>query len=315
MPLTRLAFPEIWDSTMLEDLHDCPRKFFWEWIWRIRPAGTSVHLETGAAFARGLELARHAYFAEGRDEELAVRLGLLELLRVYPFEDGSPNKKPLNKVAEAFVGYFDRWPMSSDYLVPVDYYGRKGIEFSFAVPLPILHPVSGNPLTICGRADMIASYKDGVFIEDDKTQSQLGATWPAKWKMRGQFQCYTWAARQYGYQVDGAIVRGIRITENIDFAEAIVYEPVWKTNRWYSQTLDDIRRALVMWEDSAQAWQAGIGYEPYDSFPLAMNDACNSYGGCGFLDLCDQPNPLKWIDERYQDQGWNPLTRKDEPLV
>ena len=40
---------------------------------------------------------------------------------------------------------------------------------------------------------MIVELNNGLFIEDDKTASQLGSKWANQWEMRSQFSGYTWA--------------------------------------------------------------------------------------------------------------------------
>ena len=68
-----------------------------------------------------------------------------------------------------------------------------------------------------GRALRFGQMGEGLYIEDDKTTSQLGSSWGAQWDMRSQFTGYAWAARQSGLPIAGIIVRGISILKTKKF--------------------------------------------------------------------------------------------------
>jgi len=292
-------FPPVIDSTILAAFRSCPRKAFMQYIQHWKPKNESVHLIAGGAFASGLEAARTAYFIEGRDSEEAIQLGHLALLKHYgTFEPPEGSAKTLERMAGALQFYFERYPMESDYVVPAKFANRTGIEFSFAVPLPINHPQTGLPLIFAGRADMIADFAGGLYLEDDKTTSQLGASWARQWDLRSQFTAYTWAARQHGIPVVGTIVRGVSILKTkYDTAEAITMRADWEVDRWYEQMLRDVTRMLKCWEESY--------------FDFSLDTACTEYGGCIFQSTCKNKVPEDILELYFQQKVWDPVGRQE----
>lgn len=140
--------------------------------------------------------------------------------------------------------------------------------------------------------------RDGVlFVEDDKTASQLGSQWLRNWTLDSQFTGYCWAARDFGYPVAGAIIRGVSILKNgYGHAQAITYRPDWQIERWLASTEHLVRLMIAYWEQ---------GF-----FPLALDKhSCNSYGGCGFSQLCESPNPESWVELNYEPRIWDPLQK------
>ena len=70
----------------------------------------------------------------------------------------------------------------------------------------------------------------------------------------------------------------------------------WQIDRWLASTEHTVRLMIAYWEQ---------GF-----FPLALDKhSCNSYGGCGFSQLCESPNPESWIELNYEPRVWNPLAK------
>jgi len=300
----RPAFPEALDNTILNAFRSCPkacqRTYFDHW----KPKELSVHLHAGAAFARGLEVARKSFYDEGKDEDTAMAAGLTALLESYgDFDCPADSAKSAVRMAQAFEYYLaDEWSFTRDTAHPAEMpSGRHAIEFSFAEPLPIAHPETGNPLIYTGRADMIVRLNGGLWVEDDKTTKALGNKWANQWEMRSQFSGYTWAARNHGWAVDGVLVRGVAILKTeFKRAQHITYRPEWEVDRWLEQTLRDIKRMIT-------AWQTGY-------FDFNMGEACGEYGGCEYLTICKRPNPDEWMDAYFARRKWDPLTRMEIQL-
>src|SRR3990172_3080600 len=230
------------------------------YISQWKPKGLSIHLHAGASFAKGLEVARRAFYEEGKAPDTAIAEGLGALLTAYGnFECPPDSAKSAERMAGAYGFYFENYPLNHEDCVPVDLPGgKRGIEFSFAHPIPLNHPTTGNPLVYCGRMDMLAIFAGGVFIEDDKTTSSLGATWSRQWDLRSQFTGYAWGCREAGIRADGVLVRGVSILKTkYDTQQAISYRPEWQVDRWYSETL--------LWiEDMIRCYQTGVWRHNFD---------------------------------------------------
>lgn len=327
----RPMFPHTVDSTMLAAFRSCPQKFFRSYIEHWKPQIDSVHLVAGGAFARGIEVARKAYFegiqvtgtadnvfqdatatykrvvtwqeealgdALRGDSSAAQQLGLQACMLHYgDFESPADSAKSLERTAGALEFYFANYPFGADGTNPVKFAsGRRGIEFSFAEPLPFMHPVTGQPILYTGRADMVAEFAGGIYVFDEKTTSQLGATWPRQWELRSQFTGYVWAAQQAGINTNGAVVRGVSILKTkYDTAQAITYRSPYEVERWLKQVQADLRRMQQCWES---------GWWDYD-----LDHACAEYGGCQFQRVCKSEHPESWLPMQFEKRVWDPLAR------
>ncbi len=311
-------FPEAIDSTMLLAYKDCPWKFWLSYCLRRKPRGESIHLVAGGAFAAGIEAARKRWYDDGlRDQDLCLFAGLQALYSHHTIPDEQiPDQhisKSAHRVAEALVMYCDRWPFATDALQPLKFAGaagtvRSGIEFTFAIPLQIAHPDTGNPLLYAGRCDMLAQYGErGNWGVDEKTSKSLGAQWAGGFRLRGQFLGYAWAAREHGVPLSGLLVRGIGfLAGETRFEEALVYTPAYKIDRWYEETLEYIIEMI----DCYKAQQSGHSL----GFKHNNGSACASYGGCAFTEPCDMRDGSRMLAEEYDENTWTPL-RKLEAKV
>lgn len=326
----RPMFPHTIDSTILAAFRSCPQKAFLSYISHWKPKEDSVHLIAGSAFAKGIEVARKCFFegvhvvptvsnnfdadlsqyvrkvewteTEGHplgDSETAQGLGLQALIAVYgDFECPPDSAKSLERTAGALEFYYANYPFGMDGTNPVTFPGgRRGIEFSFAEPLPFNHPVTGNPILYTGRADMVADFAGGTYVFDEKTASQLGASWSRQWELRSQFTGYVWAAQRSGLAVQGAVVRGVSILKTkYDTQQAVTYRSPYEIDRWLSQVKRDLKRMQQCWED--------------DWWDFDLDHACAEYGGCGFQRVCKSSDPQTWLPMYFERKVWDPLARR-----
>jgi hypothetical protein len=179
--------------------------------------------------------------------------------------------------------------------------GRRAIEFSFAHPLPVAHPITGQPIIYCGRFDAINSFAGDTFGFDEKTTGSLGATWSRKWDLRGQFTGYTWGCREAGIRCAGIVVRGVSLLVNYyDTQEAICYFPEWMVNRWYTEMLEWISEAIRWWDTGR--------------FKYNLDETCAKFGGCGFTIACKSQDETPWLETYFEKRHWNPITREETKL-
>lgn len=302
-----MKFPQVIDSTLLSTWRSCKRKAYFGNFRSLIPApGVSIDLVAGAAFAKGLEVARRHYYHLGDPPGLAEERGLMALIQAYGDVDPGPAKeqKSWYRMAGAYAFYLDNFPLGKDPIQPL--HGYEGIEFSFAVPLSLLHPDTGDPLLFAGRFDLLGTYQGATWGLDDKTCSQLGPTWADQWSLRGQFIGYTWAARQYGFKLNGMIVRGLACYKN-DYAvgQAIEYFPDWIIQEWETQLYLDISEMI-------SAYQVICNEElRTETFPKNFGESCTTYGGCPYRQLCRRENFELWIPNNYTEREWNPLDKGD----
>lgn len=298
--MIRPPFPTVIDSSLISAFRSCPRKAFLGYFQHWKHGTESVHLIAGKAFASGVEAARRAFYIDGHPAEDAQALGLAALWQEYGEYTEPPDspKGPL-RMAGALEFYFTSYPLGADGARPHIFPGKShGIEFSFAQPFPSLHPETGDPLIFVGRADMAADAFGGVFLYDEKTASQLGASWLNQWEHRSQFTSYTWGFRSAGFKPTGVVVRGVSILKSgYGTMQAITYRSNWEIDRWLEQTRRDVERMKLAWSE---------GYWDYN-----LDHACNEYGGCGFRIVCKSPEPEKWLPIYFTRRAWDPVNRTE----
>jgi hypothetical protein len=301
--MERPPFPEVLDSSLMADARSCGQKVNLSSFQHWKSSYPSVHLHAGAAYAAGLEAARTAFYVHDASKEDAEAAGLKALMTAYgTFECPPDSAKSCERMLGALEFYFDRYPLDADRATPALLPGgRRGIEFNFAEPIDLTHPETGNPLLYCGRMDAIMTLDNMLLGEDDKTASQLGASWPRQWDLRSQFTGYAWGAAKAGIKLEGFLVRGVSILKTkYDTMEAITYRPQWQIDRWYSQLLRDVQRLI-------DQWQAGY-------FDYNLDHACSEYGGCQFRQVCLMSDPTALLEQQFERRRWDPITRTETKL-
>lgn len=310
-------FPDYFDSSMMGCYKACPEKFRKEYIEHLKPKRVSVHLHAGGAYAKGMEVARRAFYEDQLDADSAIAEGLKALLTSYgDFECPEDSAKSASRMAGAFEYYFSQYGLSHDEEPITIPGGKKGIEFSFAHPIDVTHPVTGNPILYVGRMDAIYNTMGGRFIIDEKTTSQLGASWSRQWDLRSQFTGYAWGCGQSGITVDGAIIRGVSILKTkYDTQQAISYRPEWQIDRWYGELLDwieDVKANWLSYYDPATL--EGPRRSLRQPFRHNLDHSCAEYGGCGFREACSSSDEGPWLEMNYERRIWNPLLREEKKL-
>lgn len=296
----RPHFPFAIDSTTLGTFRSCPHKAFRTYLQHWKPSAESVHLVAGKAFADGIEAARRAYYEASAPAEDAVAAGVAALISGYgDFECPADSPKSLERTAGALEFYFESYPLGHDGATPILFAdGRRGIEFSFAQPLPVNHPVTGDPLIYTGRSDMVAEAYGGVYIYDEKTTTSLGQSWAKQWDMRSQFTGYCWAAREAGLNPAGVCVRGVSILKTkYDTQQVLTYRSPYEIDRWLDQTCRDIERMIECWKS---------GWWDYN-----LDHACSEYGGCALQIVCKSSDPEAWLNQHFHQRVWDPLAKRE----
>lgn len=299
---SRDYFPTLWDSTMRGTFASCPNKFHYEYLQCLSPhEQTSIHLVFGGAFASGVEAFRKAYYKEEGNHtpenlKSAYAAGFTTIVEKwgdYPVE-GVGNKS-LYTCLDCLVSYFSHFKPSFDHIQPYRFAsGEPAVECSFAIPLELNNPITGEQLIYAGRYDMIGEYNGQLFAVDEKTTSSMGSSFLSSWDMRAQLTGYCFAAQQYGLPVAGAIIRASCVKlRDTDHAEIITNRSPFMIEQWLEQLHRDLERAILMWKENR--WDKN-----FDS-------ACVAYSSrCAFTTPCSLPNPERWIPESYSYRFWNP---------
>jgi hypothetical protein len=276
-------FPTVIDNSMRSTFARCPHEFYNRYILNRAATETNVHLIAGAAFAKGVEVTRISYYDKQMSFQDALAEGYRAVILDYgDFEPPADSNKTATRMADALIYYFTQFPIDDDFVKPVKFNERSAVEFNFTIPINIAHPTTGEPILYAGRFDMLGEMNDTIMVVDEKTTSQLGSTWGAKYDLSSQFTGYCWAAKQYGFPVSGVLIRGVSILkEKYGHAQHIMYRPQWQIERWQDQLIRDINRMKVSFES---------GVWDYD-----LADACGAFGGCPYKAVCSSPDEDRWL--------------------
>jgi hypothetical protein len=296
-------YPEVLDSSMIAVMKQCPQLWKKVYIDEWKSKVTRIDLHAGAAFAKGVEDGRRAFFEDGKEAEEAQAIGVASLLRYYGNVECPPeNPKSAERMAGALTYYFDQFPLTHSTGYPILLPGgKRAIELSFAQPLAINHPITGQPLIYAGRLDAVLSTLGDQFGCDEKTTKSLGPTWPNQWQLRAQLIGYKWGMKQWGIRVAGVVVRGVSILKTkYDHAESVNYYPDWMVDRWEMELLEWIEESIRWWKTKRYRYN--------------MDFSCSAYGGCGFLDTCTSQNEQPWLETYYERRHWDPVTRTETLL-
>ena len=291
-----VPFPAYVDSSMISAYKACPMKFYLQYLRHLRPTETSVHLVAGGAYARGLEVARLSYYRDGLSSEDSLATGIIALIEHYgDYEPPEKSTKTLGNMVLALEEYFNHYGWQQDHIQPYrPNGGDPAIEFSFAIPLPVNNPDTGEPMLFTGRYDMIGQHLNALYAVDEKTTTQLGPSWSKQWDLRGQFIGYTWAGQQYEHNIAGAIVRGISILKNsFGHAEVIIHNPQHKIVAWYESMIHTLKLMIADWNEL--------------EFHQNFDQSCASYSGCPFGIVCDKQDMERWIPTNFVERVWNPM--------
>lgn len=296
----KTEFPEVLDNTIISKFRECPHSCNITYFQHMKSPFPNVHLHAGGCFASAIEAGRIAFYREGLSESAAVAISLEKMYEAWGEPDQFASEtKNLDRMMGALQFYWENYPLSSDKLKPYTFSGgTKGIEFSFAEPLEVLHPVTGHPILYSGRSDMVAEGYGGIYVVDEKTTSSLGAQWSRQWELRSQFTGYVWALSRIGVKSNGIIVRGVSILKTrYDTLEALTYRSGADIAKWYEQTNRTVRAMIKAWEE---------GYWDYN-----FGDACTNYGGCGLKEVCKSEDEDEMIKALLVKKVWDPLTRTE----
>jgi hypothetical protein len=285
---------------MIVDFRACPRRFHNRYVLNLTGSSKSADLIAGAAVAAALEAVRLEVYKHGKTLEQAYIPAYRAFVKEWgPFVPPEESAKQFGQCWAAVEEYFKAWPPRTDELQPLrTTEGEPFVEFSFAVPLSINHPETGEPFIYVGRFDVLGEWMGKVVVSDEKTMGQMGPRWIYQWDLRNQFMGYCWGAQQHGYKCNDALIRGICILKkDIKLAQAPANFPNWMLERWEHQLHRDIERMISLWNEDY--WDYNFG------------NSCTEYGGCAYRDLCISAKPEVWYSS-YTRAKWNPIERKHD---
>jgi len=202
---------------------DCAQKFFFSHCEHLETPGVSIDLHCGSVVSTALEAARR----EPHHDQKQLAAARQAIASWDNYRTFSNETKDLTNTVSAILAYLDYY--SPD---PVQVYeSRTGpaVEYTFAIPLPVLSPVTGEPILYVGRMDWLGfdtRTRELCVVDEKTTGRSFSPKWLNSFRMRGQLLGYLWAVRQYGLPVTCVLIRGICIQKTkISFQEVRLHFP------------------------------------------------------------------------------------------
>lgn len=335
----------LYDSTRLNSMRACPRKYLFEHVFHWRPDAKSAALIFGSAWHDSMDsiwraAAARALYGSKKTTNAAIDAaydsfcaswvsnGLPPPDELGPDEldDLAPRTPQIAR--EMLYGYVD----ARRHIFEDPSFELLAVEQPFAVPLS---PTDASIFYV-GRLDKVFSYRGLVRIGEHKSGSAYKKNGPFRsdfidsFGVSAQIDGYLYALRMlYAPKtaevwIDAALVHK---TEHDAFqfipearAESQLDSWLWETHHYIDQIKGN-RAALA---------ERAADDTPYlAAFPRNTN-SCTQYGRCAFLDICRvTPNPARLNEPPlgYKIEAWSPfsivkleeiglkLEETDEPFV
>ena len=313
-----MNFNEKIDYSALSTYLTCPRKFLFQYIMHLKPAGQSIHLVFGSCWHYGLEITYNTLLANPSLSVLeATEISIKAFNKLWqldgePFwknEDAIFPKSP-GHAANMYKAYWDRF-LKSD----VQERSLMGVEIPFAISLSTEEKSLPNYI---GRIDLIfTNGENGIDILDHKTSKAIYATSSQSFEMSMQSDGYLTAGRIY-YDKIPTITYRIALCQKskIDFVPITINKRSAAIDHFLSDLCyyaDEIKTHLTLLEedkvnclnrtDNLQSFHRNPGY------------ACTTFSStCAYYDLCRlRNNPLLWSEKPPQGfiiSEWDPETHE-----
>lgn len=314
-----LSFPKTIDNTILSSWATCKRKCFFSHFLHLHPKQISIHLHAGAAYAKALETLRDNFYTVDSDayknSELSLTRAVRALFESFGYDESydayaETTNKSCERLVDALIAYVKHHPLRTDGVQPlIGSDGKVMTEQSYTMPLEMFHPDTQDPILYHGRADMVVEFMGEPFLYDDKTTSQLGATWINKWDFRSQFDAYTLGFKKSGVDTVGTIIRGHCFLKNeVKFMDAISRRQQWQLDQWFEDAHQILFEMIMYYNRAKEMFEAGQEkLMLYKLFPATgrFNEACSAYAGCEFKALCESQHIQRRLAD-YRIRVWDP---------
>lgn len=293
----KTLFPLIISDTDLSLISQCELKWFRTRCQYLTKPAFNEDLTAGAAFAKGLETARKAFYNDKLPSNEAIDLGKTALLDSYTKAlatlnmDISDILKSPARMATALQVYFNTFPLEDDEIIPV--YAEDGssaTEYTFTTELSpdLKHPELNVPLIFKGKLDLLAQYLGRNYIVDEKTCKQFSAKEGELSQLSSQFLGYAYLARTKNIEITGLKLRKVAIqkTEIKCHEFEIAITPV-AVDRWYNATVEKFFRLVDRYENYLKHKADATNVE-FNFFTPDMKHGCTSfYKPCEFISSCN----------------------------
>lgn len=300
------TLPQVWDSTMLGLLKECPRKFKYIIIDGWQSRSFSSHLMFGLAYHSVLEH-YDKDISQGFSHEEALANATLfamnygtrdEAGNFVPYDrhftnEPTKTRETLLRTTIWYLDHFAKDPLKTVQLAS----GKPAVELSFKLNLDLFSP-DGQPFLLAGHLDRLVE-QDGAFYFLDRktTKGALDIRYWKQYTPHNQMSLYDFATQHIlaGKSL-GGIIDAAQIGVNFSrFSRLPVHRTPGQRLEWLKETYYWLGLATTFATD--EHWP--------------MNEkSCSNFGGCEFRDICAKDPKVR---EKFLASGpftkrqWNPL--------
>lgn len=259
------------NRSRIETFANCPRAYYFRFVVNLDKPGRSPALRTGSAFHKFIE---HWYI--NHDMPLAERteIALTEMRKILTRDRPPLINESFAQAEQKLLAqnellanqYIKEWGEKEDFVI-------LGTEIEFTAPLGDTHQLKG-------QADGVANYRDNLWILENKTGAQYGASIIEKYMLNHQLISYAYGM---AYSMKRAIA-GILL----NFARKPQDRAQFPQPEYHRETFTvephHIKNMLQSFhsrtEEIVNSDPTDIRYWPQDT------NRCHDYGRCIFWEIC-----------------------------
>jgi len=192
-----MDYTEKIDYSSISTYMSCPRKFLFQYIMHLRPAGNSIHLVFGSCWHYGLEESYNLLKSDKSVSPMDLTIHSIKTFNNLWALDGAPLWKDEDVIfpkspghaANMYKMYWERFAK-----LDTEKHSVLAVEAPFAIDLS--HYGNHLPRYI-GRIDLILSDGEGIEIIDHKTAKAIYKTTPQTFENSFQTDGYLTAGRLF----------------------------------------------------------------------------------------------------------------------
>lgn len=308
-----MNFNEKIDYSSLSTYLTCPRRFMFQYIMHLKPAGQSIHLVFGSCWHYGLESTYNLLLEKQNLTVLDATENSIKAFNALWKLDGEPFWKNEDTIfpkspghaANMYKAYWDRFLVADSQERSI-----LAVEAPFAIDLSAFE---SNLPNYIGRIDLVFSNGNGIDVLDHKTAKAIYKTTPQSYEMSFQSDGYLTAGRIF-YDKIPTITYRIALCQKskIDFVPITINKRSASLEHFLSNLVfyaKEIKNNLKLYaEDKANC---SSRTDILQSFPRNPGYACTTFSStCPYYDLCRlRNNPLAWGEkppQGFQISEWDP---------
>lgn len=300
----------ILDSSKMQTLQSCPRKFFFRHILGFENEEPNIHLAFGSAWHEAMEHMMNSLLPGRGYPNDEVGRAFLKFRQMYEEkfpsillgETLSPNKSILSAF-QALEAY------ASQYAT--DDFDTLWTEIAGTVPI-------ASDRIIHFKVDSIIRDSQGlVWSMEHKTSGRNTNAWREQWRIKFQIGCYSHVLHCLAFEpgeVEGIIINGAFFYKN---DQKFLRIPVRRTEKDMLAWLDQANHLYDYLEWNMESLCEAKVSDPTIGCFHHNAESCAVMFGCDYPGLCEMANPLTLLEydslpPGYTQRFWDPSAREKE---